>query len=389
MGKVKKQTQTSNKHGPGRQGQNAIKRRQHSQVLPQKQLQQRKTPKVHPVQASQQPKVPFSTRDNVLLIGEGDFSFALSLIKNYRPGAVTATCYDTEADLVQKYPGVHATISKLAPEGFNGDASQAVNEPEDGESFEGFSPPSSPNSGSSKAAPAPAHSRVHVLYGIDATALSTIHRKTLRALGPFTKIVFNFPHVGGLSTDVNRQVRANQELLVKFFDAAKPQLASLTTTPSITSQRPPTTAKSDRYDTDESEASDDEATDSSPSTPSPQILVSLFTSHPYTLWNIRDLARHCGLQVQESFRFPWEAYPGYQHARTAGDITTGKDRSDEGKRRGKWRGEEREARCYVLEVKGEEAGRGTQQWQQRRQKQQQGKQQAKRKRGEESGEESD
>lgn len=80
-----------------------------------------------------------------------------------------------------------------------------------------------------------------------------------------------------------------------------------------------------------------------------QILVTLFEGEPYSLWNIRDLARHCGLKVVESFRFPWSAYPGYQHARTIGEVRTGKDRADEGKRKGAWRGEEREARCYVLE----------------------------------------
>ena len=53
----------------------------------------------------------------------------------------------------------------------------------------------------------------------------------------------------------------------------------------------------------------------------------------------------------ESFRFPWEAYPGYAHSRTIGEITSGRDRSGEGKRKGAWRGEEREARCFVLEVK--------------------------------------
>jgi 25S rRNA (uracil2634-N3)-methyltransferase len=80
-----------------------------------------------------------------------------------------------------------------------------------------------------------------------------------------------------------------------------------------------------------------------------QILVTLFEGEPYSLWNIRDLARHSGLRVVESFQFPWSSYPGYQHARTIGEITTGKDRSDEGKRKGAWRGEERQARCYVLE----------------------------------------
>ena len=81
-----------------------------------------------------------------------------------------------------------------------------------------------------------------------------------------------------------------------------------------------------------------------------RFLVTLFEGEPYSLWNIRDLARHCGLQVIESFRFPWSQYPGYQHARTIGDIKTGIDRSTEGKRKGAWRGEEekRELSCSYL-----------------------------------------
>ncbi|KAL4890412.1 hypothetical protein BDV59DRAFT_184443 [Aspergillus ambiguus] len=81
-----------------------------------------------------------------------------------------------------------------------------------------------------------------------------------------------------------------------------------------------------------------------------QILVSMFEGEPYTLWNIKDLARHAGLRVVTSFRFPWSSYKGYAHARTIGEI--------EGKHggRGGWRGEDREARMYVFEVKGNEQG---------------------------------
>jgi 25S rRNA (uracil2634-N3)-methyltransferase len=79
-----------------------------------------------------------------------------------------------------------------------------------------------------------------------------------------------------------------------------------------------------------------------------QILVTMFEGEPYTLWNIKDLARHAGLRVVTSFRFPWSSYQGYSHARTLGEI--------EGKHggRGGWRGEDREARMYVFEVRQED-----------------------------------
>lgn len=42
--------------------------------------------------------------------------------------------------------------------------------------------------------------------------------------------------------------------------------------------------------------------------------------------------------MERSFKFQASAYPGYRHARTLGNIEGG----------GGWRGEEREARTFVL-----------------------------------------
>ena len=61
------------------------------------------------------------------------------------------------------------------------------------------------------------------------------------------------------------------------------------------------------------------------------------------MWNIRDLARHSGLQVEKSFKFQASAYPGYKHARTLG-VVKGKN----GGAGGGWRGEERAARSFVF-----------------------------------------
>lgn len=72
------------------------------------------------------------------------------------------------------------------------------------------------------------------------------------------------------------------------------------------------------------------------------IIVTLFEGEPYTLWNIRDLARHSGLEVEKSFRFQAEVYPGYAHARTLGNIDGG----------GGWKGEKRLSRSYVFKRKG-------------------------------------
>lgn len=82
--------------------------------------------------------------------------------------------------------------------------------------------------------------------------------------------------------------------------------------------------------------------------PRGSIIVTLFEGAPYTLWNIRDLGRHSGLQVERSFKFQAAAYPGYKHSRTLGVI-----KRKDGKEGGGWKGEERESRSYVFVRKGD------------------------------------
>ncbi|KAK5941918.1 hypothetical protein PMZ80_005869 [Knufia obscura] len=332
-----------------------IKRRQHSQngkvALPVKTTSSNKGVKSH-VQQPTKLKVPFSRHDKVLLIGEGDFSFSLSLLEHQGVASLVATSYDDLQSLVEKYPNVRNTLDILkSPRLATCDEAEGHHDvdKEHVEEWNGFSSEdqSRDESDHDKGVVRP---KTNVLHGIDATVLSNKHKKLLDPHAPFTKIVFNFPHTGGLSTDVNRQVRANQELLVGFFNAAKPYLA--------TKSRPAKALPVDAVDEIEYDSEGEEVGGKgvSHALSSGQILVTLFEGEPYTLWNVRDLARHCGLQVIESFKFPWAAYPGYKHARTIGDITTGKDRSEQGKRKGAWRGEERDARCYILALKEEVKG---------------------------------
>lgn len=175
--------------------------------------------------------------------------------------------------------------------------------------------------------------------------------------GPWDIISFNFPHIGGKSTDVNRQVRANQELLVAFFKACVPLLSTSAaqTEKSGDDEIDYGTDSDDssRYHTDSEESEDEEETQEKEQIrtvprQSGQIVVTLFEGEPYTLWNIKDLARHAGLAVVTSFRFPWKSYPGYAHARTLGIVE-----SRSGKAGGGWKGEDRDARTYVFEVKPE------------------------------------
>lgn len=234
---------------------------------PQKDKKPQKKTAPHPPQP---PTIPFSPADRMLLVGEGDLSFAASLVTHHSCTTVTATVLEpSRAALLEKYPHAEPHITSL-------------------ESTPGCK----------------------LLYGVDATKMAavTTGRKGNKK-GAVDRVFFNFPHVGGKSTDVNRQVRYNQELLVSFFRRAEPSLDVGGT-----------------------------------------IIVTLFEGEPYTLWNIRDLGRHCGFQVERSFRFQAAAYPGYAHARTLGVV-----KSKKGDAGGGWKGEDRPARSYVFVRKGEEA----------------------------------
>nr|CDP32229.1 Putative protein of unknown function [Podospora anserina S mat+] len=246
------------------------KKQKTSQNRPQQQ-QSNKPKKKHHQPSQSAPIIPFTPTDTILLLGEADLSFSASLSSHHKCTALTSTVFEPSLPALQeKYPHVDKNISLL------------------------LSPPNAhPNS-------PPNNNKL--LYNIDATKLSLKSQS-------FSRIIFNFPHIGGKSKDVNRQVRANQEMMVGFFRRALLHLA-----------------------------------------PRGKIIVTLFEGEPYTLWNIRDLARHAGLEVERSFRFQAGAYPGYAHARTLG-VVRNKKTGEVSERA--WKGERRESRSFVFVRKGE------------------------------------
>ena len=294
-------------------------------------------------QREEAPTIPFESYNRILLIGEGDLSFATSLVEHHDCVNVTATVLEKdEEELLNKYPHAKRNIAIIRGEPFDDNEeaqqSQDGSEDEEWEGIEDNDDEAEEQHGNEKADgkdqdqdqdasigdeqdepdyddddydehnSKPKHNlsrKNRLIFNIDATKLPTSLTRT-----PYTHIIFNFPHVGGKSTDINRQVRHNQSLLVSFFQRALPGLA-----------------------------------------PGGSIIVTLFEGEPYTLWNIRDLGRHAGLAVERSFRFQARAYPGYHHARTLGVV-----RNKKGEHGGGWKGEERAARSYVFRRKGDVEG---------------------------------
>jgi len=117
--------------------------------------------------------IPFDPSDHILLIGEGNFSFACALLlhpppplDHLPPVNIIVTAYDTEEECYTKYPDAEPNVRVLREKG------------------------------------------AQVMFGVDATKLD----KTPALKGIlFDRIVWNFPHAG---TSRERNYRSGQEYTI-------------------------------------------------------------------------------------------------------------------------------------------------------------------------------
>jgi 25S rRNA (uracil2634-N3)-methyltransferase len=195
---------------------------------------------------------------NVLIVGDGNFSFSLSLARlmkqqdEFWPCKIYATSFDEEDVGRQKYGDLPSHIESLKKLG------------------------------------------VHVAFAVDATKLSATLPKQWKGL-LFSKIIFNHPHVGAGIKDQDRNVRTNQQLLVDFFKSASGHLVLPTTENLVL----------------------DLEDDAIPVVQG-QIIVTLKQGKPYDLWDLKKLATSSSLVCLRSWIFQQEAFPGYEHRRTLG-----------------------------------------------------------------------
>ncbi|WWD15590.1 hypothetical protein CI109_100012 [Kwoniella shandongensis] len=282
----------------------------------------------------QPPTIPFDSLDTILLLGEANFSFAHSLIlppHSFSGHQIFATAFDSEEVTYKKYPDAEDHVNKLREAG------------------------------------------VKVEFGVDAGALEKC--KSLGKGRKWSRVVFNFPHVGAGITDQDRNILTNQHMLLRMFRSVQPYLIDGPThipipsaskskaksgvkasTIALAKKKAQAKAKRSAFDGSdaedgvsdlEEEEEDDgfirDETDPSLSIPLPvtkgtltppqragSILITLLNCPPYTLWSVSRLATHppplCpGTQLPQpkysllrSFEFRPEVYEGYAHRRTIG-----------------------------------------------------------------------
>ena len=246
--------------------------------------------------------IPFKSNETLLLIGEGDFSFARSIVEQgyMQPQNLIATSYDASVtELNLKYPNTfQENYDFLIEEG------------------------------------------VKILFHTDATKL--IRSMKISKHTPWTKIMgnewrfkylnnimFNFPHTGKGIKDQDRNIRDHQELIFGYFDSCK-QLFNLVNSHIKGNKSNHTQGynldKSSKMGTNDGITSEGYG----------KILLSVFAGEPYDSWQIKALAKENGLMLDTSNKFNWENYPQYHHKRTNSEQNTTKP------------AHEREARTYIF-----------------------------------------
>ncbi|KAF8913186.1 hypothetical protein CPB84DRAFT_1742552 [Gymnopilus junonius] len=259
--------------------------------------------------SSSRPTIPFNPWDKILLIGEGNFSFARSLIQgpptpllSLPPNNITATAYDVEDECYAKYPESSGIVSFLRSQG------------------------------------------VQVIFGVDGTRLEKHPKLKGRR---WDRIVWNFPHAGKGIADQDRNILSNQLLVLGFLRSAAKMLQP--------GPSPSTLAFKKNKNTEDEDGDEDNVSVEPPDTDAAPFLlptntvktrgttlITLRNVAPYTQWDVPRLAKNPPLlktgtnppnphyALLRSFRFHRDIWKGYEHRMTKGERAHGTGTTGEG-----------------------------------------------------------
>lgn len=253
---------------------------------------------------------PFARDDTILIVGEANFSFTLSLLlppRAHPPSQILATAYDSEEECFSKYPDAREnieTIRRIAGRDdivlFGVDAGQLQKYKQ-----------------VTGAAPRSKVSRnLDDSYQETSSSSSSGQRR-------WSKVWFGFPHVGAGHKDETRNVLANQLLILRFLVSVAPYLtvgALPAHAPGASSGRSRKAGSDDEEEAEDSLVADttdlddtllgaSASTDAdrsilnetqarisalqpfSPPSRQGSVLITLRNASPYTLWDIANLAK--------------------------------------------------------------------------------------------------
>ncbi|KAJ7492251.1 hypothetical protein FB451DRAFT_1217591 [Mycena latifolia] len=250
------------------------------------------------------PTIPFRATDRILLIGEGNFSFARALVVDppaeleHLPARnITATAYDTEQACYEKYPDAEEIVRELRAGG------------------------------------------IEVLFGIDATQLGKVAAFKGRK---WDRIVWNFPHAGRGITDQDRNILSNQLLILGFLRSAAGFLPTGHVPEYIPKKRKRPADDDDEDEDIEENANPEDEDITQPVACRGTILITLRNVAPYTQWDVPRLAKHPPppasssappnprYTILRSFAFSRSTWKGYEHRMTKGERAHGTGKTGEG-----------------------------------------------------------
>ena len=193
--------------------------------------------------------VPYADKDFILLVGEGNFSFARALARRFGGlgTRIVATSYDTKEEVLSKYPDVAGILEELETAGVNivhgvdGTALETnkdlrtaiatmmyVENSNAGINHRDTEKPQ-PITQDGNESEIKVDSEVTLDTSEESLSSEVDDQSTKRhknSVNVFDKVVFNFPHTGCGIKDTLENNRAHQRFLTDFFNSALNMLRS-------------------------------------------------------------------------------------------------------------------------------------------------------------------